>query len=142
MRIFQIFKPYLMITFAIVLYYLLATSIFGYVSPTMIFFGLPCPACGMTRAGLLFLTFNFAESFRMHPLFVPAAVFIIWYIICSIFWPGKHRRVQIPAAALFISLIAVYIYRMVYMFPYYPPMIINENSILHNIISLITQNGT
>lgn len=142
MRIFQILKPYLLITSAIVLYYLIATAIFGYVSPTMIFFGLPCPACGMTRAGMLFLTFNFAESFRMHPLFVPAAVFIIWYIICNIFWPDKHRWVQVPAVLLFIGLIAVYIYRMVYMFPDYPPMIINENSILHNIMSLVTQNGT
>jgi hypothetical protein len=33
--------------------------------------GLPCPACGLTRAGLLFVHGDLADAARMHPAFFP-----------------------------------------------------------------------
>ena len=32
-------------------------------------FGVPCPGCGMTRATLAALRLDFAEAFRLHPMF-------------------------------------------------------------------------
>lgn len=40
------------------------------------FTGLPCPSCGMTRAFLAFLSFDFAASFAYHPLLIPALITI------------------------------------------------------------------
>jgi hypothetical protein len=48
-------------------------------------FHIPCPGCGMTRAGLLLLHGHWWESLRMNPLTVPAgasqfalAALVIW----------------------------------------------------------------
>jgi hypothetical protein len=36
--------------------------------PTRLFFGLPCPGCGLTRATLALLRFDWAGVWRFHPL--------------------------------------------------------------------------
>lgn len=103
----------------------------------MILIGLPCPACGLTRAGLLFFGGRFAESFRMHPLFVPTFVLMLVVGMYALFWPGKLKHMKIPVILFIIISVVIYIYRMVYMFPEHPPMLVNENSILHSIIYLL-----
>ena len=40
------------------------------------FAGVPCPACGITRACKLFLTGRIKDAFIMHPLFWMHAIFI------------------------------------------------------------------
>jgi len=119
------------------LYFIIATLLFGHVSPVMIFLGLPCPACGLTRAGMLLLTGRFADSFRMHPLFVPTFAFIVWAAVEKVFRPHRLKRLQNPALVLLVSAFGVYIFRMVHMFPHYPPMVVNRDAILMNIIFLI-----
>ena len=132
-------KKYLIFITAFILYYALTNYFFGYISPTMILFGIPCPACGMSRAGLFFLQGNFADSFRMHPLFIPGIAFILVLGAFKIFWPDKTKHLQIPAIVLLVSFIAVFILRMVHLFPNYPPLVINDDSILHNILSLLRE---
>lgn len=36
--------------------------------PTALFFGVPCPGCGLTRATLLLFSGDVAAALRMHPL--------------------------------------------------------------------------
>ena len=132
-------RQYLLGAVAFTLYYIVTNFFFGYICPSMIFVGLPCPACGLTRAGLLFFSFNFSESFEMHPLFVPVLVFLVWLIICKIYWPNRLWLILTPAILLFFCFIAVYIYRMALIFPNYPPLMINRDSILHNIITLLEE---
>jgi len=124
---------------AFCVYYFAANAIFGTISPSMIFLGLPCPACGLTRAGILFATGNFAQSFQMHPLFVPVIVFVSIAVLVKIFKPEKMKALQIPAIFLLFILLAVYAYRMVTMFPHYQPMVINSNSMLFNIINFLRE---
>jgi hypothetical protein len=38
------------------------------ICPTALFFGVPCPGCGLTRATLALLSGDFAAAFRFHPL--------------------------------------------------------------------------
>lgn len=50
--------------------------------PTALFFGVPCPGCGLTRATLLLFSGDIAGAFRMHPLvplLLPAFVVPIAY---------------------------------------------------------------
>lgn len=117
----------------VLVYYFIANTIFGYVSPTMVLFGLPCPGCGLTRSGLLLLTGNFAESFRMHPLLIPLLALGVWAVLCRLFWPGKFGHVKTLAILLLICFFAVYIVRMATIFPDTPPLTINRDSILHRL---------
>lgn len=115
---------------SIVAYFVLANLIFGYVCPPMIFIGFPCPGCGLTRAGVLLLTGNFSESFSMHPLLIPAVVFILAAGAFRLFLPQKMKFLNVPAAIILVAFFVLYIYRLVTMYPYYTPMVPNEDAIL------------
>ena len=129
-------KKYFIFAIAIILYFVLSNYFFGYICPTMIIFGIPCPACGMTRAGFLLLTGNFAESFRMHPFFIPSIIFLVGLVLFKFFWTDKIKYMQNLAIVLLVCFLGLYVFRMVSMFPNYPPMVINSDSVLHNIINL------
>ena len=130
----SITKPRIL-TAALIITYLAATNFFfGYVSPSMILVGLPCPACGFTRAGFLFFTGSLAESFRMHPLFIPTLALAAGAVICKLFWPNRFEVIKILTIVLIISSFIVFIIRMAVLFPHSPPMNINRNSLLHNLI--------
>jgi len=120
-------------------YFFIANWRFGLVCPMVILFGIPCPGCGLTRAGVLFLTGNFAESFRMHPLLVPTVAFIMWAIVEKFFGSQNFKKMQNPVIVLSVSAFVLYIFRMIRMFPYYPPMVMNSESVLHNIIFLLRE---
>ena len=133
-------KKYFAFAAAFILYFILANYFFGYISPTMILFGVPCPACGMTRAGFLFLSGNFTESFRMHPLFMPTMVFLMGFILFKFFWTDKIKYMRNLSIALIICFLVLYAFRMVFMFPNHPPMLVNYDSIFHNLINLLRSN--
>lgn len=123
----------------LVVYIILANTFFGYTAPTMILVGLPCPACGLTRSGLLFFSGNFIESFRMHPLFIPTLLFAVCAVICRLFKPEKFEHIKTLAIVLLISFFIVYFIRMALLFPYNPPMTINSDSIFHNLLYSIRE---
>lgn len=128
--------PRIIVAGLVALYFILANIIFGHVSPTMILFGLPCPGCGLTRSGLLFLTGNFLESFLMHPLLVPIMAFIACAAVYKLYLPHKFNHIKNLAIALTITMIVVYIFRMVLLFPDYPPLVVNHRSIFHRLIGI------
>ena len=133
----QKYKLYFLVMLAFILYYVVTNHLFGYISPSMIILGLPCPGCGLTRAGVLFFTGQFQQSFVMHPLFVPVLIFVICLVVCELIWPNKLKYMQIPAVLLICTSLIVYVLRMVFLFPDYPPMVVNENAILFDIINII-----
>lgn len=54
--------------------YLGITSALGIpVCPMVLFWGLPCPGCGMTRAALLFFKGKWNTAWQMHPFFLCTA---------------------------------------------------------------------
>lgn len=122
-----------------IVYVIATTLIFGHVSPSVIFFGLPCPGCGLTRAGLLFLVGDFVGSFNMHPLLIPIVLFLLVALYVNFFRRDKISMLTTPAIILTVCTLGLYIYRMVVWFPNQEPMMVNYNSILHNIIYLIRE---
>lgn len=85
-----------------------------YHCPFLYFFGIPCPGCGMTRALLSAVRFDFREAFYYHPLFGVVIVFIIYMLLkCT----GKikvsreaENKLLLAVSMLFI---AVYIIRFI-----------------------------
>lgn len=93
-------------------------------------FGIPCPACGMTRAMINLFKFNIREAFRYNPLF------IVLFIIPLVFINNK-KKLNISIIIIFI---AVWIVRMCLMFPDINPMIFNENAVIPIIIKFLKYN--
>lgn len=76
--------------------------------------GIPCPGCGMTRAWLAALRFDFAAAFAYHPLFwmVPIA-FVLAFVRDGATSNKLKRGIDIVIAVLCVLVIAVWIVRLV-----------------------------
>lgn len=117
---------------ALLLAYALIPYLFG--QQNCIFkaiFGLPCPGCGMTRAWISAIKFNFADAFFFHPLF--------WILpIALVLWLGfRIKDMEVPNCLIygFIALmLVVYVVRMLTMFPELEPLAFNSDSILAKLL--------
>jgi len=120
-------KPVLVI-FILAVYYFVTNRLFGYVCPSEILIGLPCPACGLTRAALLLLKGDVPGSLRMNPmlLFIPA-----YFVL--IFLKKKDAADNYLIILVIVSFL-VFGWRMLHSFGT-EPLVYNPN----NIVSLIIQ---
>ena len=132
-------KRYALMLTCLAAYFAVTHFLFGTVSPTMYLFGVPCPGCGLTRAGVFFLRGNFADSLRMHPLLVPVAAYLAAMAFVWFFRPAKLKTLYPPGYVLLAAALGLYVYRMVVYFPHAAPMTLNENAMLQNLLNLIRE---
>jgi hypothetical protein len=92
--------------------------------------GIPCPGCGMTRAAVYLLSFDFKNAFFFHPLIfiMPFLLIVFLYQDTKLFQKLAHSKIFIGSIiALFII---VYIIRMILYFPDTEPMDYFHNPII------------
>ncbi len=111
--------------------YLGITSVLGIpVCPMILFWGLPCPGCGMTRAALLFFKGKWNTAWQMHPFFF---VLLVLAAVAAAFRYGAGRSMpgfkRIVPAVLILSIL-FYVYRMIRYFPGQEPMTYSSHNIL------------
>ena len=99
--------------------------LFGYHCPFYAFVGIPCPACGLTRAFLLALQGNFLLAFAMHPFF-----YVLSGYLLAVFYQRFVRRQALTLIAsqlllLAFALVVIYLIRMAAFFPHHAPMVPN-----------------
>lgn len=111
--------------------------IFGSVSLSVIFFGIPCPACGITRATKLMLLGRFKESFQMHPLLILVIIGVILYPILKKLLKNYRLFIKWYAIICIIIFICFYIYRMLVYFPNVEPMVYREDNFLAKVLEFI-----
>ena len=92
--------------------------------------GLPCPSCGMTRSYLALFRGDIKTAFFMHPLFWMVPL-IIGLIVCAQYKKVYFTKVYVIIGIIFI---AVYIIRMIFMFPHTYPFDYEHSSILGRIL--------
>lgn len=96
----------------LLLYGVSTQLIFHTVCPFAILTGFPCPACGMTRAILLFVTGEFRLSFSLHPvaMFWPL-LFLYWGCFRYL---SSRRAPFVLSLTIILSLatFACYFYRL------------------------------
>ena len=109
-----------------------------YICPVWAVVGIPCPACGMTRAVWALLQLDFAEAFDMHP---GVFLLILWAacVLVSLLSKGKrplwkNMRFHLVFAAVFLL---IYVFRMVFLLPNIEPMIYNTKSLLYRLYCVI-----
>ena len=75
--------------------------------------GVSCPGCGMTRACLSALRFDFESAFYYHPLWIlmlPLAALLIFL------WAKRKKKAFCAVLGLFfVALIGVYLYRLLFL---------------------------
>ncbi|MBE5883040.1 MAG: DUF2752 domain-containing protein [Lachnospiraceae bacterium] len=91
----------------LILYAIPMQLIFGTVCPFAILFGFPCPACGLTRAGLLLLKGSWKAAWATHPcIFLWVA--LILYLIISRYFLRKKTIPALPLASMVCLITLIY----------------------------------
>lgn len=112
---------------------IIINSIFGTVCYSTILFGIPCPACGMTRAAVLMLTGHFKESFRMHPLLLLVVFEFAIYPIIKRKLINYRFFIKINVIMCMVIFVSYYVYRMKMFYPNVEPMVYNQDNYFHKI---------
>lgn len=97
---------------AAVVYLLLSTTFLGTACPSRILFQKNCPGCGLTRAALYLVTFQWKEAWSMNAMIFPLAFFLGW---CFFFRYIKGKKVpffQGITGLLCICTLVYYLYRI------------------------------
>jgi len=120
-----------------VLVFFLMDAIVGKVCAWRFILGIPCPACGMTRAWGLLLHGKFVEAFYMHQMY-PFVVLGGCLFVYTRYISKRYSKIWSRyGIILLLASITLYIYRMVSWFPNQAPMLYDADSILGRIITLI-----
>lgn len=96
--------------------------------PMLIFCGLPCAGCGMTRAVFYILTGKIKRGMQLNPAALLWILFIC-YVFINRYLCGKRGKLFNLILCFVCSItIAVYVYRMLTQFPGNPPMVFYKNN--------------
>lgn len=101
-RILADCKHYKNILFILMLYLCGTQLIFHASCPSVILLGLPCPGCGLTRAGICLLRGNLAGAVSINPTIFLWITLLLYFFIC------RYIRNQQPKhSLLFATLIGI-----------------------------------
>lgn len=99
--------------------------------------GLPCPACGLTRAAKLVFLGQFAEAYQMHPMIYPILLFLFLFFFYR-YILGKELPYAIWWGVLiFGTCIGLYFYRMMTQFPGSAPMGYYHENVMRELLDKI-----
>jgi hypothetical protein len=101
--------------------------------------GLPCPGCGMTRAGFLCIQGRFMESLQMNAFFLLGAFFLFFGIILKKTLKKGSIFVNVYAIMVLALLLTYYGYRMMRYFPETEPLTYWGDSLFAKIYRLINR---
>jgi len=110
--------------------YIIILLFFSYISITYLFnipncmtkvvFGLPCPACGMTRAGFSVLRLDFKKAIFFNPCIFLFPI-VCWVIVFKEKkLEGKLYKSKIFWSIILTLLLGTYLIRMFTVYPNYP----------------------
>ena len=129
-RILQDLKKYKWLLIGIGVYYVIVKERFHAFCPLVIITGFPCPGCGMTRAVMYMLQGQVERSWNLNPLAIGWILLAIWFVFRR-YWCGKKvNELKILFAIIIVLMVLSYFYRMITIFPDYPPMTYTRNNIL------------
>ena len=125
--------------FAMILFSAFSIALTGATCVLRTITGIPCPGCGLTRATLALIRFDWPEAFRFHPM-----VFLLWpFLLCfAILLLLKKTTVRkfTPYLVVFgICLVLVYLVRMILFFPNVEPMVYDYHSVFGRILLFVRQ---
>ena len=115
---------------AAVLLLLFLNAVFGQVCPMVLFCGLPCPGCGISRSLLCFFTGHFREAFIMNPCVYPFLAYVAAVAFYRYILKRQMKFNNICVMLLVLVCTVVYAYRMLAWFPDREPMVYYSGNVL------------
>ncbi len=109
---------------------------FGGGCPSIIIAGLPCPGCGLTRATMAFLSFDFIRAWNYNPF-----IYLIIALGCLAFYFRYIKRKIFPyfttiSIVIVLLMITYFVVRMVLYFPHEEPMTYKSDNLIRRFIEL------
>lgn len=135
--VFALIKKYWVGAILSIIFMLCLNFIFGTVCISKILIGIPCPACGMTRASLLLLSGHFKEAYEMHPLVYLIIVEVILCINYKIKIKNYSIFINISVIIVLVIFVSFYIYRMFMYYPNIEPLVYWKDNYLHQIMQTL-----
>jgi len=122
----------------IIAYFILFRRYIYTICPVVLMTGYPCPGCGMTRAALRLLRFDFSGAWAMHPFIYAVVILGMMFCINRYLLNEKYSRQMKGIIFLTaIAMIVFYIWRMHTMFPVTPPMTYYDGNSLKRLLDFL-----
>jgi len=119
----------------IIAYFALFRRIIYTICPVVLLTGYPCPGCGLTRATIKLLKFDFYGAWQMHPFIYVIVILAMFFCINRYFLDNKYLKILKTGVIIAsVAMIAFYIWRMMTMFPEVAPMTYYYNNCLKKIL--------
>ncbi len=115
---------------AIITYFVFIRKFIMGFCPAVKILGVPCPSCGLTRAGLKVLQLDFKGAWELHPFIYAIILLVVLFVWNRYICLNKDMKwIQFLAVILLSGMCVFYIYRMFRYFPGEPPMSYYEGRI-------------
>lgn len=118
----------------IALFYIVLMQVSYSTCPTLMLTGIPCPFCGMTRAGFSLLRGDIALAFELNPMIFGVIILVIAFIIVRYFTDKSLKVLKPLIVALAVIGLLVYVCRMICLFPDQWPMLYYEGNYLRRLL--------
>lgn len=136
-RIASDLREYGMAGVALLLYTAAVNLVFHAFCPLVIFSGIPCPGCGVTRAAVCLMTGRWQQAWRMNPVIFPIALAAVWFAWRRYLLGREVKGIKGMLALIAALLVIVYILRMYLYFPDRAPYVYTPDNVLARLYSFI-----
>lgn len=130
-------KVYGIVVVVLPVYAALSNLLFHAVCPLIVFCGIPCPGCGISRATAYFLTGRWRQSWQMNPMIFPIMLAALYFGWNRYLLGRKAKGIKAVIIALVVALVIFYIVRMYLYFPNRVPYIYTADNMLTRFMSLV-----
>ena len=97
----------------LLLYMVITQALFHTVCPFALLFGFPCPACGLTRAGLFLLSGQFSAAFTVNAAICLWVPFLLYLILFRYFLGKKPPLAMTLSVSVCLMTVLFYLLRLV-----------------------------
>lgn len=105
--------------------------------PFVVLTGFPCPACGLTRAGIHLLKGEWVQAWNLNLMIFPIAAIALTAVVCRYFLNRPLGFLKKYVIALILMMTVYYVYRMVTEFPGEAPMSYYYDNLFRKLVKWI-----
>lgn len=123
----------------LLIYTVVTNLVFHAFCPLIIFCGIPCPGCGVSRATVCFLTGRWQQAWQLNPMIFPLVLTAVYFGWNRYLMGSRAKGIKAMIVCLLALMIVVYGVRMYLYFPNRVPYVYTEDNMLAHFYSFYRQ---